>query len=138
MPRPPEAGGLKGLEQEVESYRTQFNLITEALNVKKVGIGRQAGGRAGGGGSQPTCSAAAEYYCARRAALQLLNAAPSPLPRLSKQVERDSAREATRAARDAFNQCRAAHDERAAPVRELQKERQEASSSANKLKDSFG
>jgi hypothetical protein len=53
MPRPPEAGGLKGLEQEVESYRTQFNLITEALNVKKVGIGRQAGGRAGEAVSQP-------------------------------------------------------------------------------------
>lgn len=37
MPRPPEAGALKGLEQEVDTYRTQFNLITEALNVKKVG-----------------------------------------------------------------------------------------------------
>lgn len=36
MPRPPEAGALKGLEQEVELHRTQFNLITEALNVKKV------------------------------------------------------------------------------------------------------
>lgn len=36
MPRPPEAGALKGLEQDVELHRTQFNLITEALNVKKV------------------------------------------------------------------------------------------------------
>ena len=39
MPRPPEASGLKGLEQEVDTYRTQFNLITEALNVKKVRAG---------------------------------------------------------------------------------------------------
>ena len=36
---PPEAGAFKGLEQEVDTYRTQFNLITEALNVKKVRCG---------------------------------------------------------------------------------------------------
>lgn len=52
-------------------------------------------------------------------------------------MERDSAREATRAARDAFNQTRAAYDERAAPVKELQAQRQEAATSANKLKESF-
>ena len=54
-----------------------------------------------------------------------------------KKVSRESAREASRAAREAFNQCRAAYDERAAPVKELQKERQEATATANKLKDSF-
>ena len=27
---------MKGLEQEVDTYRTQLGLITEALNVKKV------------------------------------------------------------------------------------------------------
>ncbi|KAL4422959.1 hypothetical protein ABPG75_009156 [Micractinium tetrahymenae] len=87
MPRPPEAGALKGLEQEVELHRTQFNLITEALNVKK--------------------------------------------------VERDGAREATRAAREAYQQCRAMYDERAAPVKELQQQRADAVSSATKLRESF-
>lgn len=53
------------------------------------------------------------------------------------QVERDSAREATRTAREAFSQSRAAYNERAAPVRELQQQRQDAAASANKLKDSF-
>lgn len=41
MPRPPEAPAIKVLEQEVDTYRTQMSLITEALNVKKV---RAAGG----------------------------------------------------------------------------------------------
>lgn len=36
MPRPPEAPAIKVLEQEVDTYRTQMSLITEALNVKKV------------------------------------------------------------------------------------------------------
>lgn len=36
MPKPPEAGAIKVLEQEVDTYRTQLSLITEALNVKKV------------------------------------------------------------------------------------------------------
>ena len=53
-------------------------------------------------------------------------------------MKRNSAREANRAARDAFNQSRAAYDERAAPAKELQQQRLDATSSANKLKDSFG
>lgn len=36
QPRPPEAGAMKGMEQELETLRAQHNLITEALNVKKV------------------------------------------------------------------------------------------------------
>jgi uncharacterized coiled-coil DUF342 family protein len=53
------------------------------------------------------------------------------------QVERDSAREATRAARDAFMQCRAAYDERSAPLKKLQEQRQDANANANKLKANF-
>ncbi|KAI7839935.1 hypothetical protein COHA_006329 [Chlorella ohadii] len=87
MPRPPEAPAIKVLEQEVDTYRTQMSLITEALNVKK--------------------------------------------------VERDSAREATRAARDAFMQSREAFEERNKPMRELAQQRQDAAAVANKLKESF-
>lgn len=53
------------------------------------------------------------------------------------QMERDSAREATRAARDAFTQCRAAYDERAAPLKKLREQGQDAAANANKLKASF-
>jgi hypothetical protein len=42
MPRPPEAVAIKPLEQELETFRAQYNLITEALNVKKVGEGALA------------------------------------------------------------------------------------------------
>ncbi|KAI3430638.1 hypothetical protein D9Q98_005231 [Chlorella vulgaris] len=87
MPRPSVAGSIKSLEQELETFRAQHNLITESLNVKK--------------------------------------------------VERDSAREATRAARDAFMQCRAAYDERSAPLKKLQEQRQDANANANKLKANF-
>lgn len=52
-------------------------------------------------------------------------------------MERDGAREATRAAREAYQQCRAAYDERAAPVKELQQQRADAVSSATKLRESF-
>lgn len=54
MPRPPEAPAIKVLEQEVDTYRTQMSLITEALNVKKVraaGCCRQASRRALGAAS---------------------------------------------------------------------------------------
>jgi hypothetical protein len=36
MPRPSVAGSIKSLEQELETFRAQYNLITESLNVKKV------------------------------------------------------------------------------------------------------
>ena len=64
---------------------------------------------------------------------------PLPLstPLADPQVERDGAREASRSAREAYNQCRAAFDERFAPVKELQAQKQEIATSANKLKDSF-
>lgn len=52
-------------------------------------------------------------------------------------MERDGAREATRAAREAYQQCRTAYEERAAPVKELQQQRADAASSATKLRESF-
>lgn len=53
------------------------------------------------------------------------------------QMERDNARESTRAARDAYTQCRAAYDERAAPLKKLREQGQDAAATANKLKASF-
>lgn len=64
-------------------------------------------------------------------------AAELSTPCYATQVERDGAREATRAAREAYQQCRAAYDERAAPVKELQQQRADAVSSATKLRESF-
>lgn len=131
MPRPPEAGAIKVVEQEVDTYRTQLSLITEALNVKKVRRWRR---RARAGRSRGAWWAAAALGAALLGTLSPRDGAPpTPTP----QVERDSAREATRAAREAFNLCRAAYDERAAPVKELQQERRAAADSSNKLKESF-
>ena len=135
MPRPPEAPAIKVLEQEVDTYRTQMSLITEALNVKKV---RAAGGAGGWGsdrwvllggaatagcccrGPQLPCTACCDAVIAGQsphaanhqppAACLLVPSThrccclPPPLAYPCEQVERDSAREATRAARDAFMQ----------------------------------
>ena len=36
IPRPPEVVAVKALEQEQETYRAQYKLLTESFNVKKV------------------------------------------------------------------------------------------------------
>ena len=36
IPKPPELGAVKALEQELETYRAQYKLLTESFTVKKV------------------------------------------------------------------------------------------------------
>lgn len=53
IPRPPEVGAVKPLDQELETYKIKYKLLSEAFNVKKVRSWRAAAGDQQGGGGGP-------------------------------------------------------------------------------------
>ncbi|GAB4819972.1 hypothetical protein N2152v2_007018 [Parachlorella kessleri] len=87
IPRPPELVAVKALEQEQETYRAQYKLLTESFNVKK--------------------------------------------------VERDAARENTRAAREAFKASKEAFERKRAIVQPFREAEKSTSGDAKKLRESF-
>lgn len=164
IPKPPEVGAIKALEQELETYRAQYKLLTESFNVKKVrwgaarrarvysgsttvrarmggapaaaqclpGLqGRRTQAQADRGGAVRLLSASLRSCSVGRQAISALRA-PAGL-----QVERDAARQNTRAARDAFKACLEAYEAKRAIVQPMRDAAASTSEEAKKLRGQF-